>query len=48
MYVCIEVALCGMPMESGVQLDLGEGPIKRQAGRQVVDISQKGFNIYCI
>ena len=28
MYVCIEVALCGDPMERGVQLGLGKGPIK--------------------
>ena len=27
-YVCIEVALCGEPMEKGVQLDLGRGPIE--------------------
>ena len=27
MYVYIEVALCGVPMESGIQLGLGEGPI---------------------
>ena len=28
MYVCIEVALCGVPMGLGVQLGLGKGPIK--------------------
>ena len=28
MYQCIEVALRGVPMGSGVQLGLGEGPIK--------------------
>ena len=28
MYVCLEVALCGVPMERGVQLGLAEGPIK--------------------
>ena len=30
MYVCIKVALCEVPMESGagVQLGQGEGPIK--------------------
>ena len=28
MYVCIEVALRGVPMGSRVQLGLGEGPIK--------------------
>ena len=28
MYVCIEVALRGVPMERGVQLGLGEGPSK--------------------
>ena len=27
-YVCIEIALHGMPMERDVQLGLGEGPIK--------------------
>ena len=27
-YVCIEVALCGLPMERGVQLGLGEMPFK--------------------
>ena len=27
MYVCIEVALCGMPMERAIQLGQGEGPI---------------------
>ena len=26
--VCIEAALCGFPMEGGVQLGLGEGPMK--------------------
>ena len=29
MYVCIEVAFVEFPMESGVQLGLGEGPIKK-------------------
>ena len=29
MYVSIEVALHGVPMEWGVQLGLGEGPIKK-------------------
>ena len=28
MYVCIEVALREVPMGSGIQLGLGEGPIK--------------------
>ena len=28
MYVCVKVALRGVPMGSGVQLGLGEGPIK--------------------
>ena len=28
MYVCIEVALCGLPMERGIQMGLGRGPSK--------------------
>ena len=28
MYMCIEVAIRGVPLERGVQLDLGEGPIR--------------------
>ena len=28
MYVCIEVALCGVSVETGIKLGLEEGPIK--------------------
>ena len=31
MCVCLEVTLRGVPMEMGVQLGLGEGPIKSES-----------------